>query len=48
MLYLDEDLQPLQPVTVVLEEVLQLPDVLKQVALGGRLAQGLLEQSRAL
>lgn len=48
MLYLDEDLQPLQPVAVVVEKVLQFPDVLQQVSLSGRLAQRLLEQLRAL
>lgn len=48
MSYLDEDLQPLQPVAVVLEEVLKLPDVLQQVGLSGPLAQGLLEQPGAL
>lgn len=48
VLYLDEDLQPLQPVTVVMEEVLQFPDVLQQVGLSGRLTEGLLEQPRAL
>ncbi|TNN63019.1 hypothetical protein EYF80_026747 [Liparis tanakae] len=46
--YLDEDLQPLQPVAVVLEEILQFPDVLQQVGFGGRLAQGRLEEPRAL
>ena len=41
---LDEDLQPLQPVTVVLEEVLQLPDVLQQVGLRWRVPRGMLGQ----
>lgn len=44
--YLNKNLQPLQPVTVVLEEVLQFPDVLQQVGLFGGLAQAL--QSGAL
>lgn len=48
ILYLDEDLQPLQPVAVVLEEVFQFPDVLQQVSLFGLLSQGLLEQLGAL
>lgn len=45
---LDEKLQPLHPVTVVLEEVLQFPDVLQQVRLSRRLTQGLLEQPGTL
>lgn len=48
VLYLDDDLEPLQPFAVVMEEVLQLPDVLQQVSLRGPLTQGLQDKPRAL
>lgn len=46
--YLHKDLQPVHPVAVVLEEVLQFPNVLQQVGVCGAIAQALLEQLRAL
>lgn len=46
--YLDENLELLQPVAVVLEEILQLPDVLQEVSPIGSLAQRLLEQPGVL
>lgn len=46
--YLDKDLQLLHPVAVILEKVLQFPDVLQQVGVRGGLSQALLEQLRAL
>lgn len=38
----------MHPVAVVLEEVLQFPNVLQQVGVCGAIAQALLEQLRAL
>lgn len=46
--YLYKDLQPLHPVTVILEKVLQFPDVLQQVGIRGGLSQALMEQLRVL
>lgn len=46
--YPDEDLQPLQPLAMVLEEVLQFPNVLQQVRLCGRLTHSHLGHSRVV
>lgn len=44
--YPDEDFKPLQPLAVVLKEVLQFPNVLQQVSLRGGLARSHLDRLR--